>query len=430
MNVYTTLKKKLNPTVSSLEKKLKTDIRYLISGGGVMAIGQVLVTGIAILASIAFANLLSKETYGTYQYILTVGEFLTTFSLIGLGRAVVTSVARGKDGVLDEGFKKTLLWGIPAILAGFGTGIYYLMQDNLVFAIGIAASTFLTLIIIAAKTYLPFLNGRKLFKQTSSFTVIGILIPGIVMVTTLCITENILILIMTFLLSSTLTNLGLFLLSRRYKRNNDPDPGLSKNAMHLSIDAIMSRSIAHLDRLLLFQFAGPAALAEFLIAMNFERQFSHLFKSMNSIAIPKLTNRTFSILQQTLPRKLLLLYAIIIPFTICYILLTPTAFSLVFPQYLSAVLYAQVLGLAFLFLPVKVLADTLISHHKHRELYYITFLTAVPKIVATVIFVPWLGIWGVVITLFTEQIFHAGFLLWFFFKKDSLPGQAPAVPEK
>ena len=417
MSLRNALKKKILPILVKLEKKLQMDVHYIFFGGGAMAIGQILVTGIALLTSIAFANLLSKEAYGTYQYILTTGEFLTTFSLIGIGRAAITSVAKGKDGVLDAGFKQALLWGIPSIVVGIGMGIYYLYKGNPLFGYGVALSAILTMVIVAAKIYISFLNGRKLFKQTSAATVTGILVPGIVMVITLCLTKNIFILLLAFLLSSALINLGLFFWSRTYKRNNDTDPRLTHEAVHLSIDAIISRAIAYLDRLILFQFAGPAALAEFLLAMNFERQFSHLFKSMNSIAIPKLTNRAFPLLQKTLPRKLLMLYAILIPFTICYVLLTPLAFHIVFPKYESSVLYAQVLGLAFLFLPIKVLADTFVSHSKHRELYYITFLTAVPKLLATIIFVPWLGIWGVVASLFTEQICHGGLILWFFFKE-------------
>jgi O-antigen/teichoic acid export membrane protein len=417
MSLRNTLKRKILPVLVKLEKKLQMDVHYIFFGGGAMAIGQVAVTGIALLTSIAFANLLSKEAYGTYQYILTTGEFLTTFSLIGIGRAAITSVAKGKDGVLDDGFKQALLWGLPSILVGIGMGVYYLYKGNPLFGFGVALSAILTMLTIAAKIYLSFLNGRKLFKQTSTYTVLGILIPGIVMVITLYLTKNIFVLLMAFLLSSAITNLALYYKSRTYKRNDDTDPHLTHEAVHLSIDAIISRAIAYLDRLILFHFAGPAALAEFLLAMNFERQFSHLFKSMNSIAIPKLTNRSFHILQKTLPRKLLMLYAILIPFTICYVLLTPITFHYVFPKYTSSVVYAQVLGLAFLFLPIKVLSDTFISHGKHTELYYITFLTAAPKLLATLIFVPWLGIWGVVASLFTEQIFHGGLLVWFFVKR-------------
>ena len=209
----------------------------------------------------------------------------------------------------------------------------------------------------------------------------------------------------------------LFILSRRYKRNNDRDPKLTKEALHLTSDMIFGRAVAYLDRILLFQYAGPAVLAEYWVALNVERQFSHLFKSANVIAIPKLSKRPFRELQLTLPRKLLFLYLLILPMIVLYVLVVPYIFSFIFPLYLDAVIYAQVLGLLFLYLPIKILLDTFISHRMHHVLYRITIITMIPKIPATFILVPWLGIWGVIITLFLEQTMHAGLILWYFFKK-------------
>jgi len=409
--------KKLSPLLITLEKKLKTDVRYLLSGGGTMILGQGTVTFIALLTSIAFANLLSKEAYGTYQYILTTAEFLTAFSLIGLGRAVVTSVARGHDGALDQAFKQGLLWGCLSIISGLGVGIYYYVQGDLLFAFGIGLGTTLLLVIASAKVYIPFLNGRKLFRQTSSFTVIGLLIPSIVLIIALLLTKNLLILLVAFLLTSALTNVLLYGYSRRYKRNNKTDPRLIPEAVHLTSDAIIARVGAYADRLVLFQFFGPVALAEFWIAMNIERQFSHLFKSANTIVAPKLSNRPFFQLQRSLPLKILYLYALIIPGLLLYLLFIPYLIQIFFPLYTSITLYTQALGFLFLFLPFKIFFDALISHQMHSALYRITILTAIPKIIATVIIVPQFGIWGVIMAIFIEQIAHASLVLWFFFTR-------------
>jgi len=418
MSLRTILNRRTQSLVVTLEKRLKTDVRYLVSGGGVMVMGQIAVTTIALLTSVAFANLLSKEAYGTYQYILTTAEFIAAFSLIGLGRAVVSSVARGQDGTLDDAFKKGLLWGSFSIVCGLGVGGYYFFQGNLLFALGVGLGTTLMLIIATAKVYIPFLNGRKLFSQTSGCTVIGLLIPSTALVLTLLITQDLLTLLGVFLITSTFTNVGLYLYSRRYKRNNNTDPQLLHEALHLTSDSLIARVAAYADRLVLFQFAGPVALAEFWIAMNIERQFSHIFKSANSIVAPKLSNRSYGALRSALPLKILYLYTIIIPLMVLYMVATPYIISTFFPLYANIVGYTQVLGLLFLFLPIKVFFDVLISHRLHRVLYKITLLTAIPKIIATIIFVPWLGIWGVILSIFIEQIIHAGLVLWFFFKSN------------
>ena len=60
-SVYTFLRK--------TEKYTKTDMVYLASGGFWLSIKTALSILIALSLSIAFANLLPKETFGEYKYI-------------------------------------------------------------------------------------------------------------------------------------------------------------------------------------------------------------------------------------------------------------------------------------------------------------------------------------------------------------------------
>jgi len=398
------------------ERYLKTDIRYIVKGGGSLIVGQVGVSLIALASSIAFANLLSKESYGTYQYILTTAEFLTTFSLIGLGRAVVTSVSRGHDGTLDYAFKQSLLWGMGAIALGFVVGGYYLYKGDILFALGIGFGTVLTLIFSNAKIYISFLNAKQLFARTSSFTVLGMLIPALVIIGTLFFTQDLLMLIAAYFISNTVVNIALLFWSRESKENNSIDPEIITQSFHLSAQSFIGRIAATIDRILLFQFAGPVVLAEFWIAQNIQRNFSHLFKSANGIALPKLTTRSYEKLRESLPRKLALLYVLIIPFIVAYAVAMPYLVALLFPQYLSIVLYAQVFGVLFLFLPINVLSDVFVGHGMHKVLYRISLIGSCTKLVATITLVPLFGIWGVLFSIVTEQAVHSALILWHFFR--------------
>lgn len=403
--------------LTKLERRTKTDIRYLIKGSSALMMGQVGVSFIGLMLSIAFANLLSKEAYGTYQYVITTAEFLTTLSLLGIGRSLVTSVAKGYDGTLDVAFKKGLLWGTGAIALGAGVGGYYLFQGNPILGFGIGAGTALMLLTNVAKVYITFLNGKHHFGLTSSFTVAGLLVPGIAILGTLAMTKNLLTLLLVYFISNALMSLLLYIWSRRYKTNDAVDPNLIPQAIHLSAQTIISRIGASLDRILLFQFAGPAVLAEFWIAQNIQRNFSHLFKSANSVALPKLSTRPFETLQRSLPRKILLLYALIIPFTIAYTIAIPWIVGIFFPTYGSVILLTQVLGLLFLFLPMQVVADALVGHGKNKALYRISSISSVVKLGSTILFVPLFGVWGVVMSTFLDQILYTVLVAWHFFER-------------
>lgn len=409
------MRNRIRKLLNTVERHARTDVRYLIRGGGAMMVGQVCVSLIGLVTSIAFANWLSKESYGTYQYILTTSEFLTTFSLIGLGRAVVTSVSKGYDGTLDYALKKSFVWGAGALALGIVVGGYYLYRGNVLFALGIGLGTALTLLFSNAKMYISFLNAKRLFALTSSFTVLGLLIPAFVILGALFFTQDILTLIFAYFIANAVVNTGLLLFSRRYMQNDTVDPTVITQSVHLSAQALIGRMAASIDRILLFQFAGPAVLAEFWIAQNIQRNFSHLFKSANSIALPKLTTRSYAKLREGLPRKILLLYVLIIPFIIGYVFVTPYLIALLFPQYLSVVFATQIFGLLFLSLPLQILADTLVGHGMNRALYRITVIGSVTKLCATLSLVPLFGFWGVMYSICIEQCMTGGLTLWYFF---------------
>ena len=66
------------------EKWTKTDMIYLARGGFWLTLGQVISSLSAFLLAIAFANLLPKETYGEYKYILSIASILAIPTLTGM----------------------------------------------------------------------------------------------------------------------------------------------------------------------------------------------------------------------------------------------------------------------------------------------------------------------------------------------------------
>ena len=112
------------------EAYLQTDVRYILSGGIWLTMGQVISSGSSFLLSIAFANLLSKEVYGEYKYIISLFGLLGALSLSGLGTSITGSSARGYDGVLRKSFFLCLRWGF--LITGVSTlaSLYYFLNQN------------------------------------------------------------------------------------------------------------------------------------------------------------------------------------------------------------------------------------------------------------------------------------------------------------
>src|SRR3989344_4033868 len=79
----------------SSEKYFKTDMVYLAKGGFWLVVGQLIVSGVSFGLSVAFANLLEPDVYGTYRYILTIFNFLAIPTLTGINVALREQLLKG-----------------------------------------------------------------------------------------------------------------------------------------------------------------------------------------------------------------------------------------------------------------------------------------------------------------------------------------------
>jgi hypothetical protein len=185
-----------------LETLFKTDIRYIISNGFWLGINQTISTGTAFLLSIAFANLIMPETLGTYKYILSITSILLIPTLSGMDSAITQSVAKGFDGSMHLGFTTKTKWGGISFLLSLAVSIYYYISGNQTLSLAfLIISTFLPFI-ESFDLYGAFLNGKKLFKEFTIFNVIKKIFSSIALFTSLFLTDNVLILISVYFLST------------------------------------------------------------------------------------------------------------------------------------------------------------------------------------------------------------------------------------
>ena len=94
------------------EKYTKTDMVYLAQAGLWTNLNFVMVSVLALFLSILFANVLPRETFGMYQYLLSLSALLTALTLAGMNGAVSQSVARGYEGDLKAAVRIHLWWNI------------------------------------------------------------------------------------------------------------------------------------------------------------------------------------------------------------------------------------------------------------------------------------------------------------------------------
>src|SRR3989344_575296 len=119
------LAKKATPLLRWMEKYTKTDMLYLAKGGFWLMLGQGILMVSGLILSVAFANLLPKDVYGTYQFIMSMASVISAFTLSGLNTSIMRAVAGGSEGALRTGVRTQLLWSTGMVVAGAALAAYY-----------------------------------------------------------------------------------------------------------------------------------------------------------------------------------------------------------------------------------------------------------------------------------------------------------------
>lgn len=382
------------------EKYLKTDTVYLARGGFWLAIGQ----GVAMLSgffiSLAFANLISKELFGNYKFIISTASILGIFSLTGLNTSVMQSAASGFGGVLRQGFRINLKWSLGVLLVGAGLSVYYFLNGNALLSMSFILAGILSPVTASASLYGAYLYGKKDFKRSALYGMIRNIIFAVALILALFLSKNLPVVIIVYFVVGTLVPLFCYRATLRAFRNENTkkDPGLVSYGGHLSVMEIIGSIAGYLDKILIFHYLGATQLAIYVFAIAPVEQLQGGKKILSALIMPKLSKRPFEELQKSGPRKAILLTVYALGLAGIYALLAPYFYKFFYPQYLDAVMYSQIYSLTLLAVSGTVFNETLSAHKKTRELYFHRIMVPALQIILFLILLPLYGLMGLVIT--------------------------------
>ena len=412
------IKNKIYKLLRKSEKYTKTDMVYLAKGGFWLTLGQIISSASAFLLAIAFANLLPKETYGEYKYILSILGILSIPTLSGMGTAVVQAVARGYEGSLSSALKIKIRWGLLSSLASLSLAGYYYFNGN----------TTLTFSFLIASIFLPFfdtlsvytalLQGKKLFKISSRFRIISKAITTITIILAIFFSKNIIIILTTYLASYTI--LRLIFLNITFKKhvdNKNEDSSTISYGKHLSLMNVIGTVATQIDKVLVFHYLGATQLAIYAIAIAVPEQIKGILKNVSSLALPKFAEKKPEEITKTLYKKMLQMFVLLLLIVISYWFLAPFIFNLFFPKYLNSVFYSRIFSISLLLIAFINLPNTYLrSQSKIKVLYKLNFLSSLLQILLLFIFIYLFGLWGVIFARISFRILLAILNLFFSYK--------------
>jgi O-antigen/teichoic acid export membrane protein len=411
------LKEKAVRALRWSEQYTKTDMVYLAKGGGWLTFGQILKTLAGLGLTIAFANLLPQETYGSYKYIISLAGIISIFTLTGLRTAVTQAVARGYEGSLEYGFKQMLKWSSGIVIVALGCGAYYYLQGNIEFATAMFFIAVFYPVLKSTELYQNFLEGVQDFKHRTLYISSWEIIQALVIVGTILLTDSLLMVLLAFFAANAITPLFFFWLTKRkHKSNNKVDPDTLPYSKHLSIMNGIRNIAKHIDKVLVFQFLGPLQLAVYSFATLPVEKVRGLLGPISTLALPKFSAAKKDDLLNTLPRKVGLFVIFSLSVVVVVIFALPYLFELLFPAYMEAVAYAQVYTLSFLFYPAILFEQALAGQADEKALYRISAGESIFKIVSIGVLLWLYGIWGGILALVLTEAVKASLNSFYFYK--------------
>ncbi|HEY4482968.1 MAG TPA: oligosaccharide flippase family protein [Candidatus Paceibacterota bacterium] len=381
------------------EEIFKTDMRYVARGGFWLSVGQAFALVSSLGLSVAFANLLPKEVYGNYKFILSMAGLLGGLALTGMGSVVIQAVARGYEGTTTVVAKHYLRWGSGVSATALAIALYYYTSGNAPLAIGILIAGITIPLSGAWSLYGGILSGRKDFKHSTLFWIYGQAVSVVALIITAKYSHNFLALVAVYYLTNILTSYVTYrYIIHKFKPNQFVDTSMVSYGKHLSLMNLFGTLANQLDKILVFHFLGAAPLAVYTFAFAIPEQIKGSYKNLFNIALPRYVELPPDKLRASIIDKTIRLTLVSMLIVTAYILISPYLFQILFPKYLDSVFYSQIYILGLIAIPGISLFGTYFQIKKATAtLYKLNIISNIATIVLTVILISRWGIFGAVI---------------------------------
>lgn len=390
-----------------LQKKLKFDAPYFIRGGFWNMFGQISIVLGGLAVSVLFTNKLSLNDYGVYKYIIGLGALLTSFSLTGTGQSIFQTAAQKYFGFYKEILKTNLIYSSGIMLASLAGSLYYLFNTNYILSIGCLLIAAFQPFVNLYQNIFPFLQGSKRFKESALSQLFKTIFVSLIGITSILLTQNILILIVTYLFANFIANFTLHLFYKPKNVQNIPNNIYRKYlnyAKHTSAREIISNLSFRLDTVIIFTQLGASEVAIYAIANLIPEQIKGSFKDLANLILSKYVNYgKIGDIKHHIPKRSLQLFLVFSGVAIIYALICPYVYKILFPKYETAILLSQLLALSFPASIAIIPNSALQSQLKNKELHILNIQSAIILLTLTITLIPLMGLVGAIIARITSR---------------------------
>ena len=343
-----------------------------------------------------FANVASKETLGSYNYITSILAIVSIATLPGMNTAIVRASARSNDGSLVSIARKKFFYGLIGSFISLAISAWYFLHGNhiLGYAFAIAAPLVPVTDTVSDLAFAYWI-GKGAYKKSAVLSVwyqIGFSIPSFSL---LFLTDNLLIIIFGVLSFQALSGFSVYRTIRI--QNTIRDIESERFGFHLTVMSAFRIINIHSDKLLVWYLFGPVSLAIYTLALIPITKLEQLIP-IEQLTLPQLSTKPISAYPAArfLKRMLILFLLLLIPVIVLFIL-SPYLYNFLFPDFKESIPLFRILLLTLLLTPIYILRSALTAWKMQKKLYLTEVLSPVFKIILCLVGGFFFGVAGVAI---------------------------------
>lgn len=400
-----------------LKKILRFDIRYVMKNGSWLMLSNLFAVLSVLVTSYVFANYLDPTTYGEYKYLLSAGAVLTSFSLTGLGLAVIQGAAKNITGFLNYASKIGFRYGLIVTVLALSISAYYFYQDNTGLALGF----------LCIATFQPFFNnsslifnylyGKEAYSTSTYASITKTTLTSLVLIGSALYFKDPIILLISYLLTNTVVNYAVRYATKPSDRQEKTTEGIKliSYAKHTSVRNIFTNLAGNIDKILVFQNLSAADLAIYAFAIAIPEQFKSITKSINALLLPRFSRHNSENIKANMVYKAMVYGFFLLVLTASYIVAAPYIYKLLFPTYQESIFLSQVFSLITLTALAGLPTAALQASRNSAQLYKLDILTAVFQTISMITLFHFFGLIGVVYGRILGRVFATSLAFWLFF---------------
>lgn len=369
--------------------------------------GQFVVSLLAFALTYVLANFVSEEVVGQYRFILAAYASISVFALGGLTTALTQSVASGKFGSYHEAVSIKWRYGLIGTIAFAALAGYFILAKdhdaNFIVALVLAGVALPAL--ETSSLYSAYLSGIAAFRRVAFALVINRLVVSTTVIILALYQPALTLLIGGYFVSQLVVNYFFHRqVGREITREADVDTEMLPYAKHMTAMALVSVLSSQLDKIVLFFFFGPVALASFWVASVLPQEVGRVVSLVVSTFFPRMVRVESVTAIQTVRKLYWLSLAVTLLISFAYSLVDEYIFALFLPNYAEFATMSAVLMFAYAVVPHLFVWNIFTAKKMVKELYWFSIAEPSLTIGLYILFIPVFGVWGLVVSLCVKNL--------------------------